>query len=64
MTKIKGLPKNEIVWEKRITSGGNTYYITTKGNDRSIYYFYELKNGSAVKVGKSKSPLDIKKYIV
>ena len=61
---IKGIPKSEKIWVKRISEGGGLYYTTSKIDDRSYYYLYKITDGKAVKIGKSKSPAELEeKYI-
>lgn len=55
---IRGIPKTEKIWVKQITTDGNIYYITSKESDRSMYYLYKLEGDKAVKLAKSKSPLN------
>ena len=51
----QGIPSSERIWT-RTEHNGKTYYTTTKGSDRSIYFLYEVKNGNAVKIDKDPSP--------
>lgn len=62
---INGIPKTERIWVTRITKNNETFYVTSKIKDRSMYYFYKVVNGKAVKIGKSKLPTDLEcKYIM
>lgn len=61
---VNGIPKSEKIWVKRITVSGEVYYITSKENDRGVYYLYKMNGDKAVKLGKSKSPTELEqKYI-
>lgn len=61
---INGIPRTERIWLTSQTEGGETYYITSKENDRNMYFLYRLDGEKAVKVGKAKSPVDLEaKYI-
>lgn len=60
---VNGIPKTERIWVKRITEKGETYYITSK-DTRDYYFLYKMDGDKAVKLGKSKSPVDLEqKYI-
>lgn len=61
--QIPGIPKSERIWLKRITSNGDTYYITSK-ETRDCYYLYKMENNKAIKLGKAPTPTELeKKYI-
>jgi len=47
-----GIPKTERVWVTRTTEKGDTFYITSKETDRTVYFLYKLTDGKAVKQGK------------
>lgn len=53
---INGIPKNERVWVDAIKESGNRYLITSKINDRSTYFAYQVLDGKAVKLGKNSNP--------
>ena len=40
---INGIPKNEIIWVRRLTENGEVYYITSK-ESRDYYYLYKINN--------------------
>ena len=62
--KIIGIPQSEIVWVERISKIGESYYITSKADNRKLYYLYKLDGDKAVKIGKAKSPIELEeKYI-
>lgn len=62
--RINGIPKTEKRWVKRTTIKGEVFYITSKENDRSYYFIYKMEGDKAVKLGKSKSPVELEgKYI-
>lgn len=62
--KINGIPKTERIWVKRTTLKGEVFYTTSKENDRSYYFLYKMEGDKAVKLGKSKSPVELeRKYI-
>lgn len=53
--------KNELRWVTGLDGNGNVQYVITSNQDRSFYYIYD-KDGN--KIGKSKTPTDLKeKYI-
>lgn len=61
---IKGIPKTETIWLTRLTEWQETYYITSKENDRNMYYLYRQDGDKAVKIGRAKSPTELEeKYI-
>lgn len=62
--KINGIPKTEQIWIKRTTLKGEIFYITSKESNRSYYFLYKMEEDKAVKLGKSKSPVELeRKYI-
>lgn len=61
--KVNGIPNTEMIWIMRKTDKGEIFYITSK-EARDLYFLYKYENGKAIKLGKSKSPLDLEeKYI-
>lgn len=59
----QGIPSSETICLTRITTKGNTYYITSKENS-DTYFLYKLENGKATKVAKAPSPTILEeKYI-
>ena len=48
-------PANEKVWETYKTAK-TTYLITSRENDRSVYFLYELQGDKFAKLGKAKTP--------
>lgn len=66
MADVKGIPKTERIWVRHIRNNGDVFYTTSKENDTSMFFLYQFdkQEGKAVKLGKSKSPLELeKKYI-
>ena len=62
--KIIGIPQNEIVWVERISKTGESYYITSKADNRKLYYLYKLNGDKAVKIGKAGTPVELEdKYV-
>lgn len=61
---IPGIPKTERIWTRRTTKSKDVYITTSKQNDRTYYFMYKIVDGKAVKLGKSKSPLELdRKYV-
>ena len=56
---VSGIPKAEKIWANLISDSKENYYITSKENDRSMYFIYKLVNGKAVKLGKGKDPKEL-----
>lgn len=58
-------PKGETVWVRYQTKDGALKYIvTSKTDDRSFYFLYELDGTTFKKLGRSKSPIDLeRKYV-
>lgn len=55
-------PKGERPWVGYYnTKHDLRYLITSKTNDRSYYFLYEVANGELKKLGKSQSPKDLEK---
>lgn len=62
---MTGIPSTEHIWLQLKTESGNMYYITSKTNDRSLYFIYKIENDKATKLGKGKDPLALEdKYAV
>lgn len=57
----KGIPNTERVWVKHIVRSKYIFYITSKATDTSMFFLYRFdeKTGTATKVGKDKSPLQL-----
>lgn len=51
-----GIPSSEKIWSKTVLLSGQTFFITSKSNDRSIYFLYELRDGKAVRIDKDSNP--------
>lgn len=61
---IPGIPKSERIWTHRTTKNKNVYITTSNQNDRTYYFMYKIIDRKAVKLGKSKSPLELdRKYV-
>lgn len=52
-------PKGERVWKTHYEDGEIQYVVTTKGNNREVYYLYRVKGNSFEKMGKSPSPIEL-----
>jgi hypothetical protein len=61
---MKSIHKNETLWVT-INTLDKKYFITSKENDRSMYYLYEkLDNGEVIKLAKHANPILLeRKYI-
>ena len=55
------LPKGEIVWVEYKNASGKTLFILTSKEARDVYYLYELRGDSYVKLGKAKEPPELEK---
>lgn len=51
-------PKGETVWCTHTKSANKIFYITSKENDRSMYFLYD-KDWN--KIGKNSNPLEFRK---
>lgn len=58
-------PKGETVWvQYHAAAGVLKYILTSKTEDRNIYYMYALVNGTFQKLGRGKSPVELeRKYV-
>ena len=53
-------PKGETVWVCYCgADGALKFIVTTKAGNRDYYFLYEWKNEKFVKLGKSRSPVDL-----
>lgn len=52
-------PKGEIIWEQ-FYSGGKLMYVVTSKPARDTYYLYRNESGVLRKIGKAKSPVDLR----
>ena len=53
-------PKGETVWVSyRTTKNETRFILTSKSDDRSWYFLYELQGDTFKKLGKSKSPYEL-----
>lgn len=51
------VPKGERAWLSYMNEAGDLQYIiTTKSNDRKMYYRYNIVNGKCVKAGRNQDP--------
>lgn len=60
--KIPKLPKGEILWETYMSSG-KPHYIVTSTNARDMYFAYEIAGDKLKKLGKARTPTELKKYM-
>ena len=56
-----GVPATERLWVTIKKEDGREYYITSKINDTSMFFFYIKKDGKAVKVDKDRNPITLEK---
>lgn len=59
-----GIPSSEKIWSKIVLLSGQIFFITSKQNDRSVYYLYELRNGKAVRIDKDSNPRIMEERII
>lgn len=53
-------PRGEHAWVGYYNSNGDLLFIiTSKNNNRDLYYLYENRSGEFVKLGKDKDPLKL-----
>lgn len=52
-------PKGENVWTYYCNASGELMFIMTAKIQRDYYYLYELNDTSFIKLGRSKSPIDL-----
>ena len=53
-------PKGELVWTSYYNTASELMFIvTSKSAMRDMYFLYELVDGSLIKLGKAKSPLEL-----
>lgn len=53
-------PKGETVWVSyRTTENEKRFIITSKNDDRTWYFLYELQGDTFKKLGKAKSPYEL-----
>lgn len=53
-------PKGETVWVSyRTAKNEKRFIITSKDDDRTWYFLYELQGDTFKKLGKSKSPVEL-----
>lgn len=53
-------PKTEIVWETIFDGKHNIKYVITSKLERDYYFLYEVADGKLSKLGRAKSPLELK----
>jgi hypothetical protein len=59
VSKTVAPPKGERILVSYLKDDVLAYIITIKDNNREFYYLYEASNGALIKLGKSKSPLEL-----
>ena len=58
------IPKNEKIWVTHKDSEGNVKYIvTSKVDDRTLYFLHSFDGEKLMKVAKNKNPLAFHKII-
>ena len=64
MVKLKFalVPNGEIIWETYIVNGKERYIVTSKPV-RDYYYIYEVLGGSLKKLGKARTPVELRSYV-
>ena len=61
---VNEIPKTEKIWTHIFTANNNEYFITSKINNREIYFLYQKTSDGMIKLGKSSSPKELEnKYI-
>lgn len=53
------ISKTEKVWVHIFTVSGSEYFITSKINNREIYFIYQKTSDGMIKLGKSSSPREL-----
>lgn len=59
MAPLKGIPKNEIVWERICDEQGNITHLITSDSRREFYFIYKSVDGGFQKLGRAKNPPDL-----
>ena len=52
---MKGIPKNERIWEDIRPDKSSRFLITSKP-DRTAYFIYQIVDGAAKKLGQNRNP--------
>lgn len=60
--RVNGISRSEIRWIHIFTEK-NEYYVTSK-ESRDNYFLYQMRDGKAEKIGKSRSPADLEERCV
>lgn len=58
------IPKNECAWLDIRDCNGMRYLITSKIDDRSIYFLYLEQENGFTKLGKSRDPRELERKFV
>ena len=56
------IPKGETLWETYLQSG-KPQYIVTSNKNRDTYFAYQLIENKLKKLGKARSPSDLRKFM-
>lgn len=61
---MKGLPKDETVWETYLDATMLERYIVTSKKTRDYYFLYEVSGAEYNKIGKARTPVELReKYM-
>ena len=57
-------PKGEKIWVSYIDQeGGIKYIVTSKTNNRDVYFLYEVGNDGLTKISKNKNPSEFERMV-
>ena len=57
---MKSIPKNERIWVTiQDKNKKNCHVITSKEDNRSMYYLYDCEDGNIEKLGHGRSPIEL-----
>ena len=56
------IPKGEVLWETYVIKGEERYIVTSKPV-RDYYYIYEILGDSLKKLGKARTPVELRSYV-
>lgn len=56
------IPKGEVLWETYVIKGEERYIVTSKPV-RDYYYIYEILGDSLKRLGKARTPVELRSYV-
>lgn len=58
------LPKNETLWMTRVTENGEVFFITSKEDDRRMYFLYKVDALRPARIGKARTPAELEERYI